>query len=248
MVLYLYTDTRVMKSCKKKSFQFVTVIPGKDRFCWSSIYPNFCIILFLMSAREPEPKRCLRSKMEHPSVKTCWCRLECVPFFVLLCIYAQVCSNEYPRQSGGEQLGSGMDNVSNSTLLTTTPPTTTVGSGPGPVLSASAIVNIIFSVLAIVFLTVTLCYLMHSFNKGERNNRIRTALQNNRQIEEQIATAKARADQQASLLQTQKKNQSNTSVDSPELASTNTECRTQISNIQLSGGASSEVVVDVGGQ
>lgn len=82
--------------------------------------------------------------------------------------------------------------------------TATIPTMSAPILSPSAIANIICSVLAIVFLTIVLCYLMRSFNQGERKTRIKTSLENNRRIDEQIAVAKARAEHrpvQTSLIQ-----------------------------------------------
>lgn len=104
--------------------------------------------------------------------------------------YAGTSSNHFTRQSEGEdepmEVGSGLMNDTNSTLF---PPK------DEPILSASAIANIICSVLAIIFLTVILCYLVQSFNKTERETRLMTTKENNRRIDRQIAAAKARTEQ-----------------------------------------------------
>lgn len=96
----------------------------------------------------------------------------------------------YTRQSEEEDSmasGSGLVDE-NGTNSTTTAP-------HEPVLTPSAIANIICSVLAILLLTSLLCYLTHTFNNVERKTRIRTALEANRRIDQQIAAAKARAEQ-----------------------------------------------------
>jgi hypothetical protein len=80
--------------------------------------------------------------------------------------------------------------------------TTTTPEMSSPILSPSAIANIISAVLAVTFLTIVLCYLMRSFNQNERTTRIRTTLDNNKRIDEQIAAAKARAEQQTTEQQT----------------------------------------------
>ena len=80
--------------------------------------------------------------------------------------------------------GSGGDNMTTSTTPTMRE----------PILSPTAIANIICSVLAVVFLTAVLCFLMRSFNANERKTSIRTSRENNRRIDEQIAAAKARAE------------------------------------------------------
>lgn len=77
----------------------------------------------------------------------------------------------------------GGDNMTNSTTPTMRE----------PILSPTAIANIICSVLAVVFLTAVLCFLMRSFTANERKTRIKTSQENNRRIDEQIAAAKARA-------------------------------------------------------
>lgn len=100
-------------------------------------------------------------------------------------MYAQAASHSHPRQSEDTDF---MEEGSGGFNQSTTPV-------PAPILSPSAIANIISAVLAVVFLTVVLCYLMRSFNQGERKTRIKTALDNNRRIDEQIAAAKARAEQ-----------------------------------------------------
>lgn len=95
-------------------------------------------------------------------------------------------SDLHSRHMDIEELeGSGEDNMTNSTTPTMRE----------PILSPTAIANIICSVLAVIFLTAVLCYLMRSFSTKERKTRIRTSLENNRRIDEQIAAAKARAEQ-----------------------------------------------------
>lgn len=109
----------------------------------------------------------------------------------VLALLGQVASaGELPRQPEEDELlvGSGM-NDSNSTHPPSGPP------ADEPVLSASAIANIICSGLAVIFLTAVLCVLLRSFNKGERKARLQTTLENNRRIDRQIAAAKARAAQ-----------------------------------------------------
>ena len=109
------------------------------------------------------------------------------------CLNAGVFSHGWPRQSDtdsmmedpGDREGSGFNES-----------TTTMSAMSSPVLSASAIANILCSVGAVVFLTVILCYLMRSFSENERKTRIKTTQENNRRIDDQIAAAKARAEQQ----------------------------------------------------
>lgn len=151
-----------------------------------------------------------------------------------LCVEA---SHDHPRQaedsSEGEE-GSGLsDNTTNSTPTTPQPP---------PILSGSAIANIICGVLAIAFLTGYLCYLMYSFSKNERKSRVRTALQNNRQIDEQIARAKARAaakqkSQEAGSVHNSGDSQSPLMA-STEPASTGVDSRTSDSELQLDSSSS----------
>lgn len=61
-----------------------------------------------------------------------------------------------------------------------------------PVLTGEAIANISASLVAICVLSSVLCYLFLFFNKQERMVRVRTALERNRQIDRQIAEARAR--------------------------------------------------------
>lgn len=95
------------------------------------------------------------------------------------------------RQSEGTDSSSMLEEGSGFNQTTTTMPAMS-----SPILSPSAIANIICSVLAVVFITTILCYLMRSFSENERKTRIKTSLENNRRIDEQIAAAKARAEQQ----------------------------------------------------
>lgn len=98
-------------------------------------------------------------------------------------------SDDFPRQSEMiEEEGSAEDSNSSILFTTTTP--------AAPILSPSAIANIICGVLALAVLTVALCYLMRSFNRDERKMRVRTSLENNRRIDAQVAAAKTRAEQQ----------------------------------------------------
>ena len=113
--------------------------------------------------------------------------ISCANFFALLSLSgaASIHSNHLTREAEEDSeimdMGSG-----NSTLSP---------EADEPVLSASAIANIICSGLAIIFLSAILCYLVHSFNVNERKMRLRTTKENNRRIDRQIAAAKARAEQ-----------------------------------------------------
>ena len=94
-----------------------------------------------------------------------------------------------------------MNNDSNETTTTTFSPTTetTTMAPPTPILTPHAIANIVSSGVAVIFLTVVLCYLMITFNQVEHRTRVRTALQRNKQIDRQIAAARARQQQQQQL-------------------------------------------------
>lgn len=61
-----------------------------------------------------------------------------------------------------------------------------------PVLTPDAIANIVTTVLAIVFLTCIVCYLIMCYEKKERKDRVRLALEKNRAIEKQMVASKAR--------------------------------------------------------
>jgi len=87
----------------------------------------------------------------------------------------------------GDVSGSGMN--PNSTADPST--------GPDPVLSGSAIANITGSAAAILIICSVMCYLGLVYNKQERMLHVRTALERNRQIDRQIAAAKARQQQKA---------------------------------------------------
>lgn len=110
---------------------------------------------------------------------------------LLLLSSSTYASTSIIRQSEEDEqieVGSGLDmNDTNSTLF---PP-----GAKEPILSASAIANIICSVLAIILLTAVLCYLMRTFNKTERDTRLMTTRENNRRIDRQVAAAKARVEQ-----------------------------------------------------
>lgn len=109
-----------------------------------------------------------------------------------------------------EDFDADLDNVSNETnsttttiYSTTTDPITTTGAPPIPILTTDAIVNIVASVLAVIFLTTVLCYLMITFNQAEHRTRVRTALERNKQIDRQIAASRARQQQKQALQQEQ---------------------------------------------
>ena len=68
-----------------------------------------------------------------------------------------------------------------------------------PVLSANAIANIVCTAAALIFLTCVLCYITRTFNTQIHKTRVKTALANNRLIEQQIAAAKARAEQKSQV-------------------------------------------------
>ncbi len=61
-----------------------------------------------------------------------------------------------------------------------------------PILSAEAIANITATGVAICIISSVLCYLYLCFNKYERMDRVRMALERNRQIERQLAAARER--------------------------------------------------------
>lgn len=61
-----------------------------------------------------------------------------------------------------------------------------------PVLTADAIANITTTVVAIMILTSIVCYLLMCFEKRERMDRVRLALEKNRAIEKQMVASKAR--------------------------------------------------------
>lgn len=61
-----------------------------------------------------------------------------------------------------------------------------------PVLTPDAIANITTTVLAIILLTSIVCYLLMCYEKKERMDRVRLALEKNRAIEKQMVAAKAR--------------------------------------------------------
>ena len=82
-----------------------------------------------------------------------------------------------------------------SSVLFPTPSQSPEPSLREPVLTGDAIANIVCSGVAIIFLTGLLCYTSYTFSKKERKTRTRTALENNKLIDKQIAAAKARAEQ-----------------------------------------------------
>ena len=61
-----------------------------------------------------------------------------------------------------------------------------------PVLTPDAIANITTTVLAIILLTSIVCYLLMCYEKKERMDRVRLALEKNRAIEKQMVASKAR--------------------------------------------------------
>lgn len=99
------------------------------------------------------------------------------------------------------------NNDSNGTNTTTFSPTTdgetTTMAPPTPILTADAIANIVLSGVAVIFITVILCYLMITFNQVEHRTRVRTALQRNKQIDRQISAARVRQQQQQLKLKEQ---------------------------------------------
>lgn len=112
---------------------------------------------------------------------------------------------DYSRQSEDllEEEGSGLgsNNASNSTL-------------PGdPILSPSAIANIVCSFAAIVFLSTLLCYITHSFNKNQHKNRIRTTRENNRLIDRQISEARAKQEQKEALAKKKEEEEQSTTTE-----------------------------------
>ena len=65
-------------------------------------------------------------------------------------------------------------------------------TGTTPVLTPDAIANITTTVVAIILLTSIVCYLLMCYEKKERMDRVRLALEKNRAIEKQMAASKAR--------------------------------------------------------
>ncbi len=132
----------------------------------------------------------------------------------------------------GEE-SSGFDNqsTSNATMSTTE---------SAPILSPSAIANIISSVLAVVFLTLLLCYLMRTFNDTGRTTRIRTTLDNNRKIDQQIAAAKTRAEQRAKQTGQVRGSRENLTspAEPPEVVSSVVECGLQEQDLPVLNTAS----------
>lgn len=61
-----------------------------------------------------------------------------------------------------------------------------------PILSGEAIANITMTVLAIILLSSLVCYLVMCYEKKERMDRVRLALEKNRAIEKQMVASKAR--------------------------------------------------------
>ena len=68
--------------------------------------------------------------------------------------------------------------------------TTTATPSPEPVLTPEAIANIIATGAAIIFLTVSIIILFCTFEKGEHQLRVKTALERNKQIDKQMAIEK----------------------------------------------------------
>jgi len=157
--------------------------------------------------------------------------------------YVGASFDEHPRQS---ELTEEPEEGSGNNSFTTPGPTSTIPSAP--ILSPSAIANIISSVLAVVFLTAILCYLVRSYNKNEQKIRIRTSLENNKRIDEQLAAAKARAEQrtkQTNLTQGSTDNQT-ACIDSAEVVITNAECKPQYPDSQPLNIASEEGSINIG--
>lgn len=121
-----------------------------------------------------------------------------------------------------------MDGGSGVFESVTASPSPTVVTVSAPVLTASAIANIICSVLAVVFLSVLLCYMVHSYNRDHNRTRIRTALANNKLIDQQNAAAKARAEERTQAEPTRSETVGNTST-----ASTTNEPQDYLSQPQI---------------
>ena len=66
------------------------------------------------------------------------------------------------------------------------------GTRSEPALSTDAIANITASSVAVFLIAAMVCYLWQCFDRRQRMDRIRMALERNRQIEKQMAAAKAR--------------------------------------------------------
>ncbi len=151
-------------------------------------------------------------------------------------------SYDYPRQADDSPEGEDGSGFSDANISTSSPPPTTPPPPSGPILSGSAIANIICGVLAVSFLTGYLCYLMYTFSKTERKSRVKTALENNRRIDEQIARAKARAaakqkSQEAGALRNLGDSQSELMV-SPGPASLGVDRRTSKPELQFDSSSS----------
>ena len=69
-------------------------------------------------------------------------------------------------------------------------------SPPEPILSGEAIANIIVTLLAVVTLASAMCIIAQRFQRQEHNDRVRMAKERNRQIDRQLAAAKARQERQ----------------------------------------------------
>ena len=69
------------------------------------------------------------------------------------------------------------------------------GTSSEPALSANAIANITASSVAVFLIGAMLCYLWQCFDRRQRMQRVRMALERNKQIERQMAAAKARQKQ-----------------------------------------------------
>lgn len=128
---------------------------------------------------------------EKPNTARCMLNL----LLVSSCLSTGAFSRGWPRQSEDPGTDSMMDLEGEGSGFneSTTP---IVPAESSPILSASAIANILCSVGAVVFLTVILCYLTRTFSEDERKTRIKNSQENNRRIDEQIAAAKARAERQ----------------------------------------------------
>ena len=87
-----------------------------------------------------------------------------------------------------------------SSVLLPTPSPSLLPEPPSngePIITGDAIANIVCSVSAIILLTSLLCYTSYTFSRRERRTRTKTALANNKLIDQQIAAAKANAEQRA---------------------------------------------------
>lgn len=118
---------------------------------------------------------------------------------LFLCLPTTYCASYEVFRRKLEEDSVDEEDSSLSSYLSPTPtptPSTSTTEAPRsePLLSGNAIANIICSALALIFLTGVLCYTSYSFSKHERHIRVKTALENNKLIDKQLAAAKAKVD------------------------------------------------------